>query len=84
MSLSLTLYISHVIVELEAVDFEQENVCLESLLWISIYPRAELRHRSTVFISNFEHISHLDLVLLLLILSMYLIVSFDTSCFSRF
>ena len=38
-----------------------------------IYPRAEWRHRSTVFIFNFEHISHLVLVLLLLILSMYLI-----------
>ena len=84
MSLLLTLYISHVIVELESVDFEQENVCLEPLLWISIYPRAELRHPSTVFISNFEHISHLVLVLLLLILSMYLIVGFDASYFSCF
>ena len=42
-----------------------------------IYPRAEWRHRSTVFIFNFEHISHLVLVLLLLILSMYLIARFD-------
>ena len=42
-----------------------------------IYPRAEQRHRSTVFIFNFEHISHLVLVLLLLILSMYLIARFD-------
>ena len=41
-----------------------------------IYPRAEWRHRSTVFIFNFEHISHLVLVLLVLILSMYLIASF--------
>ena len=32
------------------VDFEQENVCKEPVLWISIYPRAEQRHRSTVFI----------------------------------
>ena len=49
-----------------------------------IYPRAEWRHRSTVFIFNFEHISHLVLVLLLLILSMYLIAGFDTSYFNRF
>ena len=41
-----------------------------------IYPRGEWRHRSTVFIFNFEHISHLILVLLLLILSMYLIARF--------
>ena len=47
------------------------------MLQISIYPRAERRHRSTVFIFNFEHISHLVLVLLLLILSMYLIARFD-------
>ena len=49
-----------------------------------IYPRAEWRHRSTVFIFNFEHISHLVLVLLLLILSMYLIAGCDISFFSRF
>ena len=54
------------------------------MLWISIYSRAERRHRSTVFIFNFEHISHLVLVLLLLILSMYLIAGFDTSYFNRF
>ena len=42
-----------------------------------VYPRAELRHRSTVFIFNFEHVFHLVLVLLLLILSMYLIARFD-------
>ena len=54
------------------------------MLWISIYSRAERRHRSTVFIFNFEHISHLVLVLLLLILSMYLIAGFDISYFSRF
>ena len=53
-------------------------------LLISIYPRAEQRHRSTVFIFNFEHISHLVLVLLLLILSMYLIAGLDISYFSRF
>ena len=66
------------------VDFEQENACEEPVLWISIYPRAEQRHRSTVFIFNFEHFSHLVLVLLLLILSMYLIAGFDISYFSRF
>ena len=48
--------------------------CYESHL---IYPRAEWRHRSTVFIFNFEHILHLVVVLLLLILSMYLIARFD-------
>ena len=42
-----------------------------------IYPRGEWRHRSTVFIFNFEHILHLVLVLLLLILSLYLISRFD-------
>ena len=66
------------------VDFEQENVCQEPVLWISNYPRAERRHRSTDFIFNFEHISHVVLVLLLLILSMYLIGGFDISNFSRF
>ena len=49
-----------------------------------MYLRAQRRHRSTVFIFNFEHISHLVLVLLLLILSMYLIAGFDISYFSRF
>ena len=66
------------------VDFEQENVFQEPLLEILIYSRAERRHRSTVFIFNFEHISHLILVLLLLILSMYLIAGYDISNFSRF
>ena len=42
-----------------------------------IYPKAEWCHRSTVFIFNFQHISHFVLVLLLLILSMYLIARFD-------
>ena len=42
-----------------------------------INPRAEWRHRSIVFTFNSEHISHLVLVLLLLILSMYLIARFD-------
>ena len=64
------------------VYFEQENICWEPVLRISIYPRAELRHRSAVFIFNFEHISHLVLVLLLLILSMYLIAGFDILYFS--
>ena len=59
------------------VDFEQENFLQEPVLQIFIYSRAEWRHRSTVFIFNFEHISHLVLVLLLLILSMYLIARFD-------
>ena len=51
---------------------------------VSIYPRAERRHRSTVFIVNFEHISHIALVFLSLILSMYLIGGFDLSYFSSF
>ena len=55
------------------------NRCFES-----IYPRAEPRHRFSVFIVNFKHISHLALVFLLLILSMCLIPGFDISYFSRF
>ena len=47
-------------------------------------PRAERRHRFSVFIANFEHISHLGLEFLLLILSMCLIDGFDISYFSRF
>ena len=50
----------------------------------SIYPRAEPRHRFSVFIVNFKHISHLALVFLLLILSMCLIPGFDISYFCRF
>ena len=49
-----------------------------------LYPRAERRHHTTVFIVNFEHISHLVLVFLLLILSIYLIAGFDILYFSRF
>ena len=45
-------------------------------------PTVEGRHRSTVFTVNFKHISHLVLVFLLLILSMYLIPMFDMSHFS--
>ena len=52
--------------------------------YASIYPRAERRHRFSVFIVNFEYISHLGLVFLLLILSMCLIAGFDISYFSRF
>ena len=51
------------------------------MLRISIYPRAKRRYRSTVFIFNFQHISHLVLVLLLLILRMYLIAGFDIISF---
>ena len=54
------------------------------MLWISVYPGAERRYRSTTVIVNIEHISHLVLVCLLLILSMYLIAGFDLSYFSRF
>ena len=50
----------------------------------SIYPKAERRHRFSVFIVDFEHISHFGLVFLLLILSMCLIAGFDISYFSRF
>ena len=45
----------------------------------SIYPRAERRHQFSVFIVNFEHISHFGLVFLSLILSMCLIAGFDIS-----
>ena len=51
------------------------------MLRISIYPRAKRRYRSTVFIFNSQHISHLVLVLLLLILRMYLIAGFDIISF---
>ena len=50
----------------------------------SICPRAERRHRFSVIIVNFKHISYLGLVFLLLILSMCLIAGFDISYFSRF
>ena len=63
------------------VDFEQVNVCQEPVLWIYIYPRAERRHSTTVFIFQ---ISHLVLIFLLLILSIYLIAGFDISYFRRF
>ena len=72
----MSLHISHVIVE-SIVNFEQENVCQGPMLRISIYPRAERGHSSTVFIFNFQHISYLVLVLLLFILSLYLIAGFD-------
>ena len=72
----MSLHISHVIVE-SVVNFEQENVCQGPMLRISIYPRAERGHSSTVFIFNFQHISYIVLVLLLLILSTYLIAGFD-------
>ena len=48
------------------------------------YPRAERHYRSTVFIFNLEHISHLALLLLLLILRMNLIAGIYISYFSRF
>ena len=54
------------------------NPCYRSL------PTLERSHRSTVFIVNFEHILHLVLEFLLLILSMYLIAGSDRSYFSRF
>ena len=66
------------------VEFEQVNVCQEHTLPNFIYPRVEWRHRYNVFIVNFEHISHLVLVFLLLILSMYLIAEFDIWYFCRF
>ena len=54
------------------------------MLWICIYSRAERRHHSTVFIVSFEHILHLFLVFLLLILSMYVIAGFVLSYLSCF
>ena len=48
---------------------EQVNVWLEPVLWNSIYPRAERRHRSTVFFVIFEHNSHHFLVFLWLTLN---------------
>ena len=46
--------------------------------------RTERRRDSTVFTVNFEYISQIVLVFLLLILSMYLIVGFDISYFRQF
>ena len=54
------------------------------MLWIGIYSRAEGSHHSTFFIVSFEHILHLFLVFLLLILSMYVIAGFVLAYFSRF
>ena len=54
------------------------------MLWIGIYSRAERSHHSTFFIVRFEHILHLFLVFLLLILSMYVIAGFVLAYFSRF
>ena len=42
-----------------STDFEQEKFCSEFVLRISIYPRAERRHRSAVSIFNFENNSPL-------------------------
>ena len=78
------LYCQLYIFRVSAVDFELKNVSQELVLLISIYPRAERRHHSNVFIFNFEHISHLVLLLLLLNLYMYFIAGFDISYFSRF
>ena len=81
---NFTYFIPYCKVRVCIVGFEQENVCYVPVLWIPIYSRAEWRHHSTVFIFNFEHISHLVLMFLLLILSMYLIAGFAISYFSRF
>ena len=71
----MPLHISHVIVE-SYCWYWAGKCLLGAHVTNLIYPRGEWRHRSTVFIFNFEHISHLILVLLLLILSMYLIARF--------
>ena len=71
----VSLHISHVIVE-SYCWFWAGKCFLGAHVTNLIYPRAEWRYRSTVFIFNFEHISQLVLVLLLLILSMYLIARF--------
>ena len=72
----MSLHISHVIVE-SLLLILSRNMFARAHVTNLIYPRAERRHRSTVFTFNFEHTSHLVLVLLLLILSMYLIAGFD-------
>ena len=51
------------------VVFEQVNIWLGTVSWNSIYPRAEQRHRSTVFFVIFEHNSHHFLVFLWLTLN---------------
>ena len=86
MSLLSLLHIFHVIIELEPplLTLSRKMFAKEPVLRISIYTRAERRHCSTVLFFNFEHTSHLVLLLLLLILSMYLISGFDILYFSRF
>ena len=84
MSLLPTFYILHVIVELESLlmtlsrKMFARNLCYESP------STPEQNDVSTVFIFNFEHISHIVLVILLLVLNMYFIAGFDISYFSRY
>ena len=54
----MPLHISHVIVE-SYCWFWAGKCLLGAHVTNLIYPTAEWRHRSTVFIFNFEHISHL-------------------------
>ena len=54
------------------------------MLWICIYARAERCYQSIVFIVSFEHILHLFLVFLWLILNIYEIAGFILSYFSCF
>ena len=79
MSFLSALHILHVIL-VSIVDVE--HVCQEPVFWIYL-SQSRIRHRFSVFIFNFKHVSHLGLVFLLLILSMCLISGFDISYFSH-
>ena len=81
MSILPPIHNLHVIVESESLLLTLSRKMFGRNLY---YESPQRRHRSTAFIFNFEHISHLLLVLLLLILNMCLIADFDISYFSCF
>ena len=66
---------------ISVIVFEHVNVCLEPVSWISIYPRAERCHCSTVFFVNSAHNSHHFLVFLLLTLNRKIFIGRASSDF---
>ena len=84
MSLLSTFYILHVIVELESLLMTLSRKMFARNLCYEPPSTPEQNDVSTVFIFNFEHISHIVLVILLLVLNMYFIAGFDISYFSRY
>ena len=84
MSLLSTLHISYVIL-VSLLFALSRSVFARNPYYVSLsLSRTERRRDSTVFTVNFKYISHIVLVFLLLILSMYLIVGFDISYFRQF